>query len=152
MSCFSQSAWTSLYNFSGQANICQVSELTFTLCPFLGRMNEHQWPAGLRASAWCLAPRDVSWLTFWRMSNPKKNGIQKKTQNWAPCFQRLYHIGHLSQTCFNHSPWALSCNILKWNARTVWINPSSSWKSPLTPGSADNPFVVYPGNIHQWGS
>ena len=68
----SQSTWTGLYNFSGQGSVCQVSELTFTLCPFLWGMNEQQWPAGLTASARCLASRDFSWLTFWRMSNPEK--------------------------------------------------------------------------------
>lgn len=62
--------------------LAKRSELTFTLCPFPGRMSKQRRPAGPRATAWCLAPRGFPGPTLWKKANREKAIAKGTHRTW----------------------------------------------------------------------
>jgi hypothetical protein len=140
-----QSTWTGWWTSVAKEALAKRSELTFTLCPFPGRMSKQRRLPGLRATAWCLAPRGFPGRPCGERPTGRKPQPKEHTEPVPRADARAAAIG---VRCEPVQPPCAPSRTLQWNSRRgLWSNPSRSWKSQRAAGSDAKPFAAHPGTF-----
>lgn len=133
MCSFGQSAWTGWWTSVAKGALAKRSGLTFTLCPFPGRISKRQRPPGV-----------------WHPETSRPDLMEKR-----PTLRKRQPKEHTEpgstaaaigdDRCVQVQPPCAPSRTRQWNSkRRLWSNPSRSWKSPCSAGNDAKPFAAHP--------